>query len=56
MEVLATHIRERATWQRVEHSRGRRLGIDVTKSNGVSPALGKMLEDLEEKGRTEDQQ
>jgi DNA (cytosine-5)-methyltransferase 1 len=48
MCVLATHIQHMATWHRIEHSRGRWLGIDATKSNGASPALAKMLMGLEE--------
>lgn len=48
MELLARHIRNFATWHRVENSRGRWLGIEATKSNGMSPALIKMLTELEE--------
>lgn len=49
MELLANHIQSRATWKPVHNSKGRWLGIEATKSNGMSPALMKMLTDLEEK-------
>lgn len=49
MEKLAGHIREVATWKRVLGSRGRWLGIDATKSTGISPALSRMLAILEDK-------
>lgn len=47
MYILAKHIRDMATWQRREHTKGRWLGIDATKSNGMSPALSKTLLGLE---------
>ncbi len=49
MELLATHIKKRATWQSVSSSKGRWLGIDATKSEGMSPALAKMLTQLDKK-------
>lgn len=49
MELLARHIRNLATWHRAENTRGRWLGIEATKSNGMSPALIKMLTELEER-------
>ena len=52
MQLLATHIREIASWRRVENLRGRWLGIDATKSSGMSPALMKMLAGLQEKTYT----
>lgn len=52
MQLLAAHIQEVATWQRVENPKGRWLGIDATKSNGMSPALMKTLAGLQEKTYT----
>lgn len=49
MQVLGTHIKRLATWQQVDNSRGRWLGIEATKSNGMSPALIKMMAGLTEK-------
>jgi DNA (cytosine-5)-methyltransferase 1 len=49
MELLATHIRRIATWERARGSQGRWLGIDATKSEGMSPALVRMLAELERK-------
>ncbi|HLQ30138.1 MAG TPA: DNA cytosine methyltransferase [Ktedonobacteraceae bacterium] len=49
MKLLATRIQNLATWHRVENPRGYWLGIDATKSNGISPALNKMLTELKEK-------
>ncbi len=49
MELLARHIRNLATWHRAENPRGRWLGIEATKSNGMSPALIKVLTELEER-------
>ena len=52
MQLLATHIRQIATWQRVENPRGRWLGINATKSSGMSPALMKTLAGLQKKTYT----
>jgi DNA (cytosine-5)-methyltransferase 1 len=52
MELLARHIQNAATWRRVDNQKGRWLGIDATKSSGMSPALIKMLRDLEEQTRS----
>ena len=49
MEILVRHIENLATWHRVEDSKGRWLGIDATKSNGKSPILIKVLNELKEK-------
>ncbi len=49
MKLLATRIQNLATWHRGENPRGYWLGIDATKSNGISPALNKMLTELKEK-------
>lgn len=49
MEVLAKHIQALARRQPVRHPEGRWLGIDATKSTGMSPALVKMLAQLEER-------
>lgn len=49
MQTLATHLHKAATWERIERSKGCWLGIDATKSQGMSPALMKMLETLREK-------
>lgn len=49
MEQFATHICELATWKRVIHSKGHWLGIDATKSSGMSPVLIRMLQELGEK-------
>jgi DNA (cytosine-5)-methyltransferase 1 len=48
MNLLASHIKKIATWQRRPNSQGRWLGIDATKSSGKSPKLAKMLAQLEE--------
>ncbi|NEP42367.1 MAG: DNA cytosine methyltransferase, partial [Okeania sp. SIO2H7] len=47
MNLLASHINHKATWQRRLNSQGRWLGIDATKSSGKSPKLAKMLVQLE---------
>ena len=47
MNLLASHIRKMATWQRRQNSQGRWLGIEATKSSGKSPKLAKMLSQLE---------
>lgn len=52
MQLLATHIQHLATWQPGENAKGRWLGIDATKSNGMSPVLMKMLTELKEKTST----
>lgn len=49
MEALARHIVCLARWHRGGDTRGRWLGIDATKANGMSPVLVKMLSRLEEK-------
>ncbi len=49
METLMRHIKNLATWRRVEDTRGRWLGIDATKSNGKSPILIKVLSELKER-------
>ncbi len=49
MKLLAEHIRGMATWKTKEPSTGRWFGIEATKSSGVSPALAKMLSELQEK-------
>lgn len=49
MKMLAEHIAGMATWAAKGPSAGRWLGIKATKSNGVSPALARMLSDLEER-------
>lgn len=49
MEVLAKHIQALARRQPSRRSEGRWLGIDATKSTGMSPALVKMLAQLEER-------
>ena len=49
MELLASHISDQATWHRSENAKGRWLGIDATKSNGMSPALLKTLTGLMER-------
>ncbi len=49
MKLLAEHINGLAMWKAKEPSIGKWLGIDATKSTGVSPALARMLSELEEK-------
>ncbi len=49
MELLAAHITNAATWRRDRNSSGRWLGIEATRSEGMSPALAGMLRELEEK-------
>lgn len=49
MKLLAEHIAGMATWKAKEPSTGRWFGIEATKSTGVSPALARMLSDLQEK-------
>lgn len=49
MQTLGIHIQHLATWQPVENPRGLWLGIEATKSNGMSPALMKMMVGLTEK-------
>lgn len=49
MEQLAAHIQTYATWQQVGNHQGRWLGIQATKSTGMSPALGHMLRELEQR-------
>lgn len=51
MELLARHIQKVASWQRAVDTRGRWLGINATKSDGMSPALVKMLTALNESTR-----
>jgi DNA (cytosine-5)-methyltransferase 1 len=50
MQQLAIHIKTVAHWQPTSSFAGRWLGIDATKSTGLSPALAGMLRELE--GRT----
>ncbi|MGH2517473.1 MAG: DNA cytosine methyltransferase, partial [Ktedonobacterales bacterium] len=47
MKQLASHIQALATWRRHGHSEGRWLGIDATKASAMSPALEKMLAELD---------
>lgn len=49
MKQLGTHIQTRATWRQVDHPQGRWLGIQATKSTGMSPALVQMLRTLEQR-------
>lgn len=49
MKLLAEHIARMATWKAKEPSTGRWFGIEATKSSGVSPALARMLSELQEK-------
>jgi len=49
MEMLARHICSVATWRPVEQTMGRWLGINATKSTGLSPVLARVLTELEEK-------
>lgn len=49
MEQLARSISEQAHWQRSRRIQGRWLGIDASKSTGMSPALSHMLAQLEER-------
>ena len=48
-ELLANHISSLATWHRETDTEGRWLGVDATKSNGMSPALLRTLADLKVK-------
>lgn len=49
MKLLAGHIAGLATWKAKVPSGGRWLGIEATRSAGVSPALARMLAELQEK-------
>lgn len=49
MSLLSNHILSLAFWQRKQSSQGRWLGMEATKSNGMSPALSTMLASLEER-------
>jgi len=49
MEVLATRINELATWRKAGNAQGRWLGIEATKSEGMSPALTRTLQRIKEK-------
>ena len=49
MRLLAEHIKRIATWKVKSSSTGKWFGIEATKSTGVSPALAKMLLELQEK-------
>lgn len=49
MQQLAAHIKTVARWQPTNSFTGRWLGIDATKSTGLSPALAGMLQELEER-------
>lgn len=46
-ELLGNHISDLATWQRANRTEGRWLGVDATKSSGMSPALVRTLTELE---------
>jgi DNA (cytosine-5)-methyltransferase 1 len=48
MRLLAEHIARKATWRAKGASAGRWFGIEATKSSGVSPALARMLSQLQE--------
>lgn len=52
MELLATHIRKIATGKPCFDFPGRWLGINASNSNGKSPKLAKMLEEIEKKTYT----
>lgn len=49
MRILAGHIAGLADWKAKPHTAGRWLGIEATKSSGMSPALAKMLAVLQER-------
>ncbi|MFN7133253.1 MAG: DNA cytosine methyltransferase [Myxococcales bacterium] len=49
MKILGEHIQGMATWKAKDPSMGRWFGIEATKSTGVSPALARMLSELQEK-------
>ena len=49
MENLIRHIQRLATWRRIDDQKGRWLGINATKSNGKSPILNRVLNELEGK-------
>jgi hypothetical protein len=49
MELLATHIQRVATWRPRRNAMGRWLGIDATKSTGMSPILARTLAQIDEK-------
>jgi len=49
MLTLAQHITGVATWRRVKQPAGRWLGIDATRSTGMSPALVNVLATLAER-------
>ena len=49
MFTLAQHIANTAAWHRAGNPTGRWLGIDASRSTGMSPALLKMLAALEER-------
>ena len=51
MKLLAEHIAAVASWKGKDKTTGKWLGIDATKSAGVSPALAKTLSELQEKTR-----
>lgn len=49
MKILATQINELATWRKANKPQGRWLGIEATKSEGMSPALTRTLQQIQEK-------
>lgn len=49
MKLLAEQIAGMASWKAKDKSTGKWLGIDATKSTGVSPALARTLSELQEK-------
>ena len=51
MHRLAGHLLSVASWRPNDSGRGRWLGMEATKSSGVSPALARMLDALKEKTR-----
>lgn len=46
---LATHIKKLAHWHSTPSTTGRWLGIDATRSTGLSPTLTRMLSELEKR-------
>ena len=51
MRQLANHLLSKATWKPQPDLTGRWLGMEATKSNGISPALAMMLSELEARTR-----
>jgi DNA (cytosine-5)-methyltransferase 1 len=49
MEQLAAHMQTLATWRQSGDTRGRWLGIQATRSAGMSPVLIQMLKELEQR-------